>query len=144
MRTSRFHAASISALGLVLALACSKGGDAEPAPQAVPAGGSAAGPAAPSDNAIRVQAKTIFNQRCVPCHGSTGAGDGPASAGLTPKPRAFGDGEWQKSVTDDHLVKIIRFGGAAVGKSPAMPTNPDVTEPVAVALKDLVRGFAPK
>ena len=90
-------------------------------------------------------AKQIFIQRCVPCHGATGQGDGPASASLNPKPRKYADPEWQASVTDDYLEKIIKYGGAAVGKSPAMPNNPDLTDPAVVAaLKDIIRGFNPK
>ena len=33
---------------------------------------------------------------------------------LTPHPRAYVDGEWQKSVTDDQLRKTIIMGGAAL------------------------------
>ncbi|MCB9476716.1 MAG: c-type cytochrome [Deltaproteobacteria bacterium] len=64
------------------------------------------------------EAANIFDTRCMPCHGAKGAGDGPASKGLTPPPRNFQDSEWQKSVTDEHIEKIIKYGGAAVGKSP--------------------------
>lgn len=73
------------------------------------------------------QATEIFNGRCTPCHGPMGKGDGPASAGLTPKPRNFSDPEWQKAISDEQIDKIIKFGGAAVGKSPMMPGNPDLT-----------------
>ena len=71
-------------------------------------------------------AKELFATRCTPCHGLNGAGDGPASAGLTPKPANFSSDEWQKAVTNDHIEKIIVYGGMAVGKSPAMPPNPDL------------------
>ncbi len=93
--------------------------------------------------AAKKEAQSIFELRCTPCHGPKGAGDGPGSAGLTPKPRNFTDAEWQKSVTDDHIDKIIKFGGAAVGKSPAMPSNPDLmAKPdVVTALRQLIRGF---
>lgn len=90
-------------------------------------------------------AKKIFNERCVPCHGASGQGDGPASATLDPKPRKYADAEWQASVTDEYIEKIIKFGGAAVGKSPAMPNNPDLTDPAVVtALKDIIRAFGKK
>ena len=94
----------------------------------------------------KAQAQDIFKNRCTPCHGPSGKGDGPASAGLTPPPRNFGDPAWQKSVTDDHIEKIIKFGGAAVGKSPAMPANPDLmSKPqVVTELKNVVRGFGGK
>ncbi|MBK7973154.1 MAG: c-type cytochrome [Deltaproteobacteria bacterium] len=89
------------------------------------------------------EAQEIFAMRCTPCHGPSGAGDGPGSAGLTPKPRNFTDPEWQKSVTDAHIENIIKFGGIAVGKSPAMPSNPDLmAKPeVVTALRELVRSF---
>jgi len=44
------------------------------------------------------------------------------------------DVAWQESVTDEHLTKIIKFGGAAVGRSPTMPGNPDlIAKPEVVA-----------
>ena len=93
--------------------------------------------------AAKKEAQSIFELRCTPCHGPKGAGDGPGSAGLTPKPRNFTDAEWQKSVNDNHIETIIKFGGMAVGKSPAMPPNPDLmAKPEVVsALRQVVRGF---
>ncbi len=93
--------------------------------------------------AAKKEAQSIFELRCTPCHGPKGAGDGPGSAGLTPKPRNFTDAEWQKSVNDNHIETIIKFGGAAVGKSPAMPSNPDLmAKPdVVSALREIIRGF---
>jgi mono/diheme cytochrome c family protein len=100
----------------------------EAAPASAPSGGTTISPAA------RTEAEQIFNARCTPCHGMTGGGDGVASAGLSPKPRNFHDGAWQKQVTDEHIEKIIQYGGAAVGKSPAMPSNPDLmSKPEVVA-----------
>lgn len=61
-----------------------------------------------------------FKQLCSACHGNTGRGDGPAAAGLPVKPRNLADAAWQGSVDDDYLLKVIREGGAAVGKSPMM------------------------
>jgi len=94
----------------------------------------------------KAQAQDIFKNRCTPCHGPSGKGDGPASAGLTPPPRNYSDPAWQKSVTDEHIEKIIKYGGAAVGKSPAMPANPDLmSKPqVVTELKNVVRGFGGK
>jgi mono/diheme cytochrome c family protein len=84
-------------------------------------------PAGPSAADIK-EADEIFAGRCTPCHGPKGRGDGPASAGLTPKPRNFTDPAWQTKVTDEHIEKIVLYGGAAVGKSPAMPPNPDLEQ----------------
>ncbi len=89
------------------------------------------------------EATQIFATRCTPCHGPTGGGDGPASATLNPHPRNFHDAAWQASVTDGHIDQIIQFGGAAVGKSPAMPANPDLVgrDAVVTALRARVRSF---
>jgi len=95
------------------------------APAAAPAP-SASAPASGGEDAA-VAARQIFDTRCVTCHGAQGAGDGPGSKALSPPPRDFRDAAWQASVTDDHLQKIILYGGAAVGRSPAMPGNPDLT-----------------
>lgn len=78
------------------------------------------------------QAKDIFATRCTPCHGADGRGDGAASASLNPRPRNFHDAAWLASVNDDHLTKIIQYGGAAVGKSAAMPANPDLKDAAVV------------
>lgn len=113
---------------------------AQPAPTAAP---TPAAPAAAPAKDPKVEAQEIFNMRCTPCHGAGGKGDGAASAGLDPKPRDLTSAEWQKSVTDDHIDKIIMYGGVAVGKSAAMPANPDLSgkEDVVKALRDVVRGL---
>jgi cytochrome c553 len=89
------------------------------------------------------EASQIFAGRCTPCHGAAGAGDGVAAAALTPRPRNFHDATWQASVTDVHIETIIRQGGAAVGKSPVMPANPDlVAKPAVVAaLRTMIRAM---
>lgn len=61
-----------------------------------------------------------FKQLCATCHGQTGAGDGPASAALNPKPQSLNDSEWQASIDDEHIRTVIKDGGAAVGLSPMM------------------------
>lgn len=78
------------------------------------------------------------------CHGQSGKGDGAAAAALNPKPRDYTSAEWQKSVTDDQIKKTITGGGAAVGKSPIMPAQPDLANnPEALeGLVKIIRGFA--
>lgn len=135
---------SIVALAALTFAACGKPKPAEEDPGTQPATGTAsAGTAAGGAVTPNMdKAKEIFAQRCTPCHGPTGAGDGAASASLTPKPRNFHDKEWQSSVTDQHIETIIKAGGAAVGKSPAMPGNPDLTDPAVLAgLRSLIRSF---
>ena len=111
-------------------------------PSSAPATAPAAAPTQSSD-AARAEAQEIFASRCTPCHGATGGGDGAASAGLTPPPRNFHDKAWQSAVTDEHIEKIIQYGGAAVGKSPAMPSNPDLmSKPeVLAALREHIRSL---
>jgi cytochrome c len=118
---------TMTLLVLLLAAACSKG----------ESGGGA--PSTPESK----EAADIFKNRCTPCHGATGHGDGPASASLSPHPRNFHDKTWQKSVTDEHIQKIVQYGGAAVGKSPNMPANPDLqAKPAVVAeLAKKIRSF---
>jgi mono/diheme cytochrome c family protein len=64
--------------------------------------------------------KVKYAQLCASCHGAAGAGDGVASAGLVPKPAKHNDGSYMNPLTNEHLVKVITEGGAAVGKSPQM------------------------
>ena len=71
-------------------------------------------------------ARTVYNERCSVCHGVNGDGMGPASAALNPRPRNYHDAVWQASVTDEQIKKTIMYGGASVGKSPLMPSNPDL------------------
>ena len=129
----------VLALGL-LAAACGQR-EAAPPPAAAP---PAAPPAAGAASAARKEAELIFSTRCFTCHGVSGAGNGPASAGLVPQPRNFMDPEWQKSVTDAHIEQIVVYGGSAVGKSPTMPPNPDLASKpeVVIALREYVRGLA--
>ena len=61
--------------------------------------------------AAQAEAAKIFMERCSTCHGLNGAGDGQGAAALNPKPRNFQDKDWQTSVTDEHIEKIIKEGG---------------------------------
>jgi mono/diheme cytochrome c family protein len=145
-RRARSIVAAAASAGLAWALACGSGSEApapaEPtAPAAVP---TAAEPAAESGAAATQEAEQIFATRCATCHGPSGAGDGPGSAGLTPPPRNFQDPAWQASVSDEHITQIVLYGGAAVGRSPMMPGNPDLTgkPEVVAALVAHVRSLA--
>lgn len=85
----------------------------------------------------------MFQSLCSTCHGLTGNGDGPGSAAINPKPRSFADATWQASVTDEHIQKVIVYGGAAVGKSPFMVANPQLKgkTDVLAALTKIVRSY---
>jgi mono/diheme cytochrome c family protein len=115
----------------LFALACNK---TDSAPSGAGAGAS---------NEIPAAATKKFTESCAPCHGPAGHGDGPASSALNPKPRNYSDKAWQASVTDEQIRKTIIYGGAAVGKSPNMPSSPDLdSKPEVVdGLVKIVRSF---
>lgn len=67
------------------------------------------------------QGKKLYGQFCATCHGQSGKGDGAAAAALNPKPRDHTDKEYMSKLSDDDMLKVIKNGGASVGKSPLMP-----------------------
>lgn len=142
MRREKVSAAAL-AIGLWWSVSgCSKKEPppAEVTPTATPTQAPLAVAVPPDPGA---EAKAVFERKCVVCHGDHGAGDGPGAAALEPKPRAFADAAWQASVTDEHIEKIIVEGGAAVGKSPGMPANPELKgkDELLSALVKRVRDF---
>jgi mono/diheme cytochrome c family protein len=82
-------------------------------------------------------APAVYYSRCAACHGPAGKGDGPAAASLTPRPRDFGEPSWHRR--DDEVLAVIRDGGAAHGKSPAMPANADLDERDLAALVTFIQ-----
>lgn len=101
--------------------------------------------APPPAESPKEKAEALFASLCASCHGADGRAETPTAKALTPSPRVFADAEWQASVTDEQLAKIIVEGGAAVGKSPLMPANPGLAdEPEVVkVLISRVRSFKP-
>jgi cytochrome c len=108
---------------------------APPAPQAAPAGAAAppaaagaeaAPPARPGDAA---KGQPLYVNLCASCHGERGDGDGPLAAALSPHPARHSDGAYMNALSDEHLFRVIKEGGPAVGKSPLMA-------PWASALRD--------
>jgi mono/diheme cytochrome c family protein len=115
---------------LALALACGAEEPAAPPPAAEPAPAPAAPPAAgaqspPADAegaaaADPARGKVHYQALCASCHGASGAGDGPAGLALDPRPASHADGGYMNALSNEHLFKVIKEGGAAVGKSPLM------------------------
>ncbi len=62
----------------------------------------------------------VFKFFCVACHGEHGKGDGPAAAALNPKPADYTDGDRMAKLSDEDLYRVVKEGGAAVGKSALM------------------------
>jgi len=143
-------ALSIVAIGAIVLVAGCQGGGTEqtaaPAAQSAAATSDQAAPAAGASaggESATQFADEIFQQRCATCHGPEGRGDGPGAQMLNPKPQNYHDKKWQASVTDDDMAKAIVYGGAAVGKSPRMASNPDLADhpDIVKALIAKVRGF---
>lgn len=68
-----------------------------------------------------------FIGTCAPCHGDGGKGDGMLADALGEgiKPRDLTDAEYFSTRTDEYLFKIVKFGGASVNLSDAMPPQKD-------------------
>jgi len=65
--------------------------------------------------------KESYDMLCGSCHGAVGKGDGAAAAALNPKPRDFSSKDAMTKLEDAYLKDVITKGGAALGKSAAMP-----------------------
>ncbi|MBV9733490.1 MAG: cytochrome c [Verrucomicrobia bacterium] len=96
------------------------------------------------DQAGQADGQKIFQTRCFVCHGRGGKGDGPSAAGLAEKPQDLTDANWQRSTTDERIRSVIQGGGAAIGKTGAMPPNPDLTQEQIQSLVAFVRSLAAK
>jgi len=70
-------------------------------------GGPAAGEGQSADPA---RGQGIYETRCAPCHGTEGRGDGPAAAGLEPKPRNLRDPEFWRGRTPAQLRLVVKLG----------------------------------
>jgi mono/diheme cytochrome c family protein len=86
----------------------------------------------------------LFQTRCFVCHGRGGKGDGPSAMGLAEKPQDLTDSNWQRATSDDQIRSVIQGGGAAIGKSGAMPPNTDLTQEQIQGLVAFVRSLAGK
>jgi mono/diheme cytochrome c family protein len=63
--------------------------------------------------------KATYQSLCISCHGESGKGDGPVGQYLTPKPADLAEEIGEHD--NDYIFKVIKEGGASVGKSPTMP-----------------------
>lgn len=70
-------------------------------------GGPVAGEREPTESA---SGQSIYETRCAPCHGDGGAGDGPAAAGLDPKPRNFRDPDFWRGHSPAELRLVVKQG----------------------------------
>jgi len=60
--------------------------------------------------------KVKYDMLCTACHGASGKGDGVAGAALNPKASNL----ITSKMSDADMTKIIKEGGASMGRSPLM------------------------
>lgn len=135
--------------GLLIVMSGCSPKDAPPAPEPKveepPAAPAVAPPTAAASTAeAAAEAVKVYEGQCAVCHGESGKGDGEAAASLDPKPNDLTSNEWQASVTDDDIRKVIVRGGPAIGKAATMPGDPalDSKPEVVAELVKYVRGLA--
>jgi cytochrome c5 len=109
-------------------------------------------PTSPAMSAVRLfdqansaaDGQKLFETRCFVCHGRGGKGDGPSATGLAERPQDLTDANWQRTTSDDRIRSVIQGGGAAIGKSGAMPPNLDLTQEQIQGLVAFVRSLSGK
>ncbi|KGM57838.1 iron permease [Lysobacter arseniciresistens ZS79] len=82
-------------------------------------------PLAPSSTPDLAKAAAQYQQQCASCHGATGAGDGPAGAGLEPAPIDFTDRERARERSVFALYQVIEQGleGTGMGSYAHLPAD---------------------
>lgn len=83
----------------------------------------------------------LYLERCSPCHGDQGHGDGPTAAALEPKPRNFNDAAFWQGRSIDDLRKIV-LGGKPGTMMP--PFQGVLTDAEIDAVTQHLRSFEPK
>jgi mono/diheme cytochrome c family protein len=92
--------------------------------------------------------RAVYLAHCVECHGTSGRGDGPAAAFLTPRPLDFTSGKYKirstptgVQPTDDDLTRSIRDGLPGS----AMPAWKDVLSDAQIrAVVDYIKSLSPR
>jgi mono/diheme cytochrome c family protein len=81
---------------------------------------------------VIVKGKKIFEANCAPCHGMDGRGDGPAAAGLNPKPINF-HSAYVKHMTPDYMFWRVNTGftGSAMPAWKGLLTSEQIWEVIA-------------
>lgn len=62
------------------------------------------------DEKVVAYGHKLFTTNCSMCHGNEGKGDGPAGAGLNPKPRNLVEGKWKTGPGILNKFKVITEG----------------------------------
>jgi mono/diheme cytochrome c family protein len=99
--------------------AAPRAADPPPAPTTPPSPASAS-PTTPSGPHDPAAGEALYAQNCASCHGARGGADGPIGIALNPKPARHDDGAYMNTLSNEHLFRVIKQGGASVGKSALM------------------------
>ena len=120
---------SIATLAVAFAMSTvAMAAERDPIPPRAPATAKADKNPVPSTPESIATGKELFQEiGCNGCHGDSGTGDGPASAGLEPSPRNFTNAKWQEARTDGELKYTIFNGsdGTAMIANEAMFDDPN-------------------
>ncbi|MBW7930334.1 MAG: cytochrome c [Gammaproteobacteria bacterium] len=111
----------------------------------------AAAEAAPAAAAAAVDleaGKKVYAVYCSTCHGTSGQGDGPAAAGLNPKPVNFAKGEFRHDANGNGTVgdiedikAIVHDGAAKYGGSPLMAPWPMISPTDLQAVAEYIKSL---
>ena len=85
------------------------------------------------------EAKELYKKRCATCHGEQGKGDGPVGQKLQPRAADFATALDGKD--DAYIAKVIRGGGASVGKAKVMPAFGTLKDAEVEGLVGYVKGL---
>lgn len=98
--------------GIVFVLsACSLSDDITPPPgYQSPVPQPTAGPVFPANPPDMVAGTAIFIEKCAPCHGGSGMGDGPQAAKLPKKPTALGELAISRAASPAAWYKVVTEG----------------------------------
>ena len=80
----------------------------------------------PTKEVSLARGKKIFEQNCVPCHGATGDGDGPAAKTIVPPPAAIGTSATMQNVSPALIYRVVSVGIAGTAMpswSPVLPPD---------------------
>ena len=95
---------------------------------------------APARGASEATGKRVYAERCAPCHGEDGAGNGPAAPALEPRPRNFRDAAFWKGRDSQQLREVVRQGKPGTMMQPFQGV---LTDDEIDAVVTFVEGFRP-
>ncbi|MBI2877190.1 MAG: c-type cytochrome [Candidatus Tectomicrobia bacterium] len=65
---------------------------------------------APAGSPAMAPGEKIFLEKCAPCHGRTGKGDGPVASALNPRPHDLTSGKFKYGGSRKEIARVIRQG----------------------------------